>query len=1063
MNASLYAPTFAQRALLTEYSLHPGNEALDLLFVFRIEGRLDRSRLCRAVAAVMTGADGLNTRFEQLAGQWVALVDPRPFVVREVDLRVQGQAADRAAVVYAETDLAGGRIAPADPEQIRITLLTTPGEVCYVYLRAGHLIGDAYTFYCLMAAVSTAFQTPEDQWPDLVRLVGGHPGSVAPAQVTPAARAGYARLLGDCAGLLHPELDVRRAGDRILGRHVPLVIDGSEADLIRSSWSVERHRTASTFFAAYAAVLHRLNPRREVVLGVPLANRAGGPAKRALGYFVNTLPLPVRVDADTRWEDLCEQVGRGVRVLQSVQGLDLADPGNRDLCPPPGPATDNAVTFYKQAMLLDLPGVRVTALPLERRAITHPLSLNVADDGATYTLDLSVADHLSATAPMDLLREAVRDLATGPGGRVVGRSVFQIPSQIPAQGSSKVREQAPAQATATGRTPARPGDDAALTQALSRSCTTHPQRVALRQGDTEVTYGDLWGRVLAAAAALDFSEATEHVMVRMEKSIDAVVAMLAVICSGRVYVPVDPGAPVERARAIEERIRRAQGRTPTVLAGIRSRPAPDGYRLPVLSAERIAYVIFTSGSTGEPKGVAVPHGNVVDLLHSTAERFDLAQTDVWCLFHSLAFDFSVWEIFGPLLTGGTLVIPEPDQVRDPIAFQEFLDRERVTVLNQTPSAFRRLCAALTGTGGGADLSSVRLIVFGGEALFPADLKPWRSVVGRRARAVNMYGITETTVHVTARELSLEDEQEERRSPIGEPLEHLGLLLVDEYGRPALPGRPGEILVTGTGLAQGYLADPELTAARFPLICRDGRVERCYRTGDLACRDGGELVYLGRRDDQVQLRGHRIELGEVQAALLALPTVSACVVRLVTGSGTEPFLAAWVSGGSASDLAVVRAALQHRIPGYMVPSRFTWVPSIPTNQNGKPDLAALDLIATAPPQPRRHEPSRDGTDQLTRAEAPGERPAAQENDLAHRIALIWAQVIGSGPVDVHDQYSEVGGTSMHLLAIHEQLRAEPEVGEFSLVDVYEYPTPAALAERLTRADQGESVLHHSRQV
>ncbi|RQY46732.1 amino acid adenylation domain-containing protein, partial [Burkholderia stagnalis] len=286
-----------------------------------------------------------------------------------------------------------------------------------------------------------------------------------------------------------------------------------------------------------------------------------------------------------------------------------------------------------------------------------------------------------------------------------------------------------------------------------------------------------------------------------------------------------------------------------------------------ICAAQAAYVIYTSGSTGTPKGCVVTHANVLRLFDVTRESFALSSHDVWSVFHSTAFDFSVWELWGALLHGAQAVFVPFETSRDPLAFAGFLREHRVSVLSQTPSAFR-LLDRQPGT-----LPALRLVVFGGEALAPASLRGWFDRYGdARPRLVNMYGITETTVHVTARTLRSAD-ADAPLSPIGEPLADLSLQLLDRHGEPVLDGVPGEIHVGGAGVARGYLNRPGLTAARFVPDPHGAPGARRYRAGDLAQRQAdGEIHYLGRADQQIKIRGFRIEPGEIEAALRAHPAV-----------------------------------------------------------------------------------------------------------------------------------------------------------------------------------------------
>jgi amino acid adenylation domain-containing protein len=412
-----------------------------------------------------------------------------------------------------------------------------------------------------------------------------------------------------------------------------------------------------------------------------------------------------------------------------------------------------------------------------------------------------------------------------------------------------------------------------------------PGNVALVFGDEEVTYGDLNGRANQLAHFLRQRGVGPEVLVGvcLERSLEMVVGLLAILKAGGAYVPIEPDYPPERASymltdarikivvsesAAKDRFDEWDGEVVSIdddwdRIGQESSENPSA----VGANDNIAYVIYTSGTTGKPKGTLVTHANVLRLFRATEPWFQFSERDVWTLFHSYAFDFSVWEMWGALLYGGKMVIIPYLLSRTPSAFYELLKRERVTVLNQTPSAFWQLQAVALDSGEPGDLS-LRLVIFGGEALAVSQLREWYEWHGGAGpRMVNMYGITETTIHVTYRELSVADVTT-GGSPLGRALPDLDLYVLDEEMGPAPVGVAGELYVGGSGLSRGYLNHPDLTAARFlphPYSRQPGA--RLYRSGDRAKRlANGDVEYLGRLDHQVKLRGFRIELREIESVL-----------------------------------------------------------------------------------------------------------------------------------------------------------------------------------------------------
>ncbi|HSG40474.1 MAG TPA: amino acid adenylation domain-containing protein, partial [Thermoanaerobaculia bacterium] len=516
------------------------------------------------------------------------------------------------------------------------------------------------------------------------------------------------------------------------------------------------------------------------------------------------------------------------------------------------------------------------------------------------------------------------------------------------------------------------------------------------------------------------------------------------------YVPLDPGYPRERHAFVlqDARVRVLLTRR-ELLATL---PEEHGAMVLCLDAERealaalpatpidggadpedLAYVIYTSGSTGRPKGVAVTHANVTRLFAATEALFGFGPGDVWSLFHSCAFDFSVWEIWGALLHGGRLVVVPFEVSRSPEAFHGLLAAEKVTVLNQTPSAFRQL-AAFAGTHGQEDGGlALRWVIFGGEALEPASLAPWVERHGaRQPRLVNMYGITETTVHVTFREIT-EGDLAAGRSPIGRPIADLKLYILDPAGNPTPVGVPGEILVGGPGLARGYLDRPGLTAERFvphPWSGRGG--ERLYRSGDLArFLPDGDINYLGRTDHQVKVRGFRIELGEVEAVLGGHPDVERAAVVAQEQSPGGRTLAAFVQPVSGRTVAApdLGAYLKARLPHPLVPSRIEILAELPLMPNGKVNRKGLEA---------------------RRIEVQDSDSILPPRDEAERaVADLWQRVLGVRAVSVDANFFDAGGDSLQLLELHSLMR-ERFPGSPSVVDLFRCSTVAAQARFLSAA-------------
>ncbi|MFC4855897.1 amino acid adenylation domain-containing protein [Actinophytocola glycyrrhizae] len=590
-----------------------------------------------------------------------------------------------------------------------------------------------------------------------------------------------------------------------------------------------------------------------------------------------------------------------------------------------------------------------------------------------------------------------------------------------------------------------------LADAFARSVERHGDRTAVRCAGVALSYRDLDNRVAELAGTLRDRGAGADTLVGvlLDRSIDMVVAALAVIRVGAAYVPIDPATPPARVELIRTDAAPALVITSRPLSGrlgagvatlLVDEPHPAAVPLRDCPADRDsrAYVIFTSGTTGRPKGVQVSHGNVLWLFRDSAAVYGFSRDDVWTLFHSFAFDFSVWEMWGALLYGGCVVVVPSETAKDPAAFRALLRDEGVTVLNQTPTAFTQLMGEDTRH---ADRLPLRHVIFGGEALRFPDLAPWFAKYGDTApRLVNMYGITETTVVSTYRPVTRAD-LSRSDSAIGVPMSELDFLLVDEDLNPVPDGEIGEIVVTGPGVAIGYLNRPELTAQRFVTI----RGARGYRSGDLAARTpAGELIYHGRRDDQVKIRGYRIELGEVESAVAAVPGLAraAVVVRDLPGRG--PGLVAYaVPEPGAPTAEAIRERLAEVLPGYMLPARIEFLDTMPVTGNGKLDRAALPTPA---------------------AEA-GSGPAAVTDPVTAGVRDIVAGLLGVPTVATGTDFFALGGHSLLATRLLAGVRERFGV-DVSLRDFLLKPTVRALAAAVrsataaTTASSALLPLHHT---
>ncbi|GAA3776475.1 hypothetical protein GCM10022403_009090 [Streptomyces coacervatus] len=656
-----------------------------------------------------------------------------------------------------------------------------------------------------------------------------------------------------------------------------------------------------------------------------------------------------------------------------------------------------------------------------------PLTVSVLRDSGGLRLR---CDHLSGHFSAEIAARFVRHLVH------VHQQVLHRP-QTPPDDVELLDEAERARTAALGRPPrALTTKPVSVPGALARIVAATPDRIAVTDGGTDLTYRELDERAARSAHGLRARGVGtgDRVGVCLERSAELVVTLLAVLKAGATYVPVDPAHPADRlahtARdaglgvvitrlpefpAVADCVQVTPDELKDEPRG--GWPAPaENTSPPTPSPDGAAYVIYTSGSTGRPKGVVVPHRNVIALVDATRDEYGLSEADVWTWFHSSAFDFSVWEIWGCLLTGGRLVVVPYFVSREPDHFRDLLVAEKVTVLSQTPSAFAQLLDV-----DHTDVSA-RLVVFGGEPLDTRMLLPWFDRHPERScRVVNMFGITETTVHVTEQTLTRKLALAATRS-VGRALPGWHLYVVDPAGRLLPPGVAGEICVGGAGVALGYLGQEELTGRRFvPDPFTGGTM---YRSGDLGrLRPDGRLDHLGRIDSQVKIRGFRVELDEIRSVLLEDPDVrtAAVLVRRDGPAGAATArIDAYVTLSAGGNPAGVRERAAGILPEYMLPATVTALDALPLTANGKLDAAKLPAPAVLRPPRRDTAPA---------------APAA--DDLTVSLTEIWSDVLGV-PVDPDDDFFELGGNSLFAVRIGAALRARG-LPSLRLRELYRHPT------------------------
>lgn len=999
-----------QRNLARHQQYHPGDTAFNLTFLTKISGPLDVERLVHTLQSMSSETEAFKVDFPEIGGTSFKRVErtrqPSVTLFRRPDDVAEDEFVRRIyAYAWKLQNTAPKKQWPLHDISLHVA---APGHA-YIVTSVPHLIADGYGYSAWLNRVSARYNIgDQDGQPDLS-------SDVPPATTKTNGKADdearslafYTQEIGHLDSLEMPSIvQIRNDAGGICGRTLACELPRDPVDAMLHERKIS---AGQFFFAAYVCLLKRLVPDDPIVVGYAVPGR-NAENMHDIGCFINTVPAVLDIDATMSFNDVVGMIGKKLFRLHRYQHYDP------DMFPSMSPRMTSLFTFYADEFNYALDGCSCESIPVERIHLPAEIRLTVEARAACYRPVFDLGAYFD---DIDVIAEFHRLL----------RGALEHSEQ-------PISTLTLSESVAHGTAP-EAGESPTIPQAFAATVSARARQPALRQGTRSVSYAELDELSSRLAAQLQTQAASHRtVALSADSSIEAVATILAILKLGKAYVPLDPKLPVARVRQILDDLD-----APFLVSQSPLRESDPGMSLDALieaalsaspgapvhdasDIDAVAYIIYTSGSTGVPKGVPISHRNLLSLMRACHQQFRFSHDDVWTLFHSLSFDYSIWEIFGCLLHGGKLVIPHSEAKQDPEQLYALLQQEKVTVLCHTPSVFKNLIREDARHGGDTKLRP-RYVFLGGEALHFSSLQDW---LGNhpldRCQVVNLYGPTEATVLAT-QHVVREQDLAANRSLIGTPIAGSTIHVLTRDGEVAVRGVPGEIMITGPGVARGYHKRDEATRQKFS---SQGALS-AFRTGDLGrMRADGIVEYLGRLDRQVKVRGFRLELAEIEAALGKVGMTDSAVDLVAFDDAEDGRLVAYVVPGPAPfDEQQVRSGLRERLPAYMMPAIFVPTPRIPVTMSGKVDFAELAKQV--------HTVSRD-----------------QKGDTATEkwLASLVAATLRHDHFEVTDNLFDIGLSSLDIVALVSDILAKHPTLSLKVLDVFEYPSVRALGYFLDRS-------------
>ncbi|MGD2092001.1 MAG: amino acid adenylation domain-containing protein, partial [Candidatus Aminicenantes bacterium] len=1071
-----YQVSSSQKRLYVLQQLDKDNIGYNMPAILQLEGKLNPERLEQTFNQLIRRHESLRTSFELIDGQPCQRIQRRVEFAPRYDEIKEPCITEIARDFIQFFDLSRApllRVGLIKLEEEKHLLLLDQHHIISDGISQGIFIRDFLAFYSGAEFSALEIQYKDfSQWQKKLWLSSG---------ILKKQEAYWVEQLGGEIPELELPYDYPRPGVFVFeGKTLGFELHRAGTTALKEV-ALEEDVTLFMLLIAISNVLFsRLSGQEDIILGTPIAGRRHAGLQHTIGIFLNTLALRNEPCRDKPFREFLKEVK--ANTLKAYENQDypfeeLVEKVVKHRNTSRNPLFDVIIVLQNmENPEVEIPGLMIKNYPFDPGISRWDFSLTATEKEGQL--------HFSGEYNTRLFKPGTIHRFIGYLKELAGNIPFHIDKAL---GEIDIipEEERRLLLYDFNDTSAGYPRDKVLHHLFVEQAEKTPDNTAVismeqraRGRKQQLAYRELNETSNRLARLLRNKNVTTGTIVPLllEPSIDMVAGILAVLKTGGVYLSIDPKAPVNRVKSIlEDSAASLFLTTSDVVDGVSFKSLQTGawgrgaggreiVRLDELHAllkevpgEDIepmdrhryphpgesAYIIFTSGSTGKPKGVMVEHGNVVRLMINDKNRFDFNAHDVWTLFHSYSFDFSVWEMYGALLYGGTLVVVPPPVTRDPGQFLKLLKEEKVTVLNQTPSAFYSLAHEGLESPEN-DLKHLRYVIFGGEALSPGKLNQWKKRYPW-VSLINMYGITETTVHVTYKEIEAADIRL-NISNIGTPIPTLTVYIVTPNFGLAPIGAAGQMCIGGDGVSRGYLNRPELTAEMFPTVNNRSYKsymsyfsKKLYKSGDLArWLAKGEIEYLGRSDQQVKIRGYRIEPGEIESHLLACGEIKEAVVVARKRKDGDKYLCAYIAAVSHQahesapllEVSEIKRHLSAHLPDYMIPTYFVPVKRIPLTANGKVDLKALP-----------------GTERSVS----GDAFMAPSNEIEKKMLTIWSEVLEISPekIGVNADFFSLGGHSLKATSLASRVHKELHV-KLPLLEIFKAPTINQLAKCIKEA-------------